>query len=268
MAVFHERRRSSAALWSRRVAAFSVVLLLTAAVAHRFSLVDAVPFFWVLGAVGGLAVVALILAANGFAQLWNHGDKGGRDSTYAVIIALLALAPFMITGFQIAALPFLSDISTDLTDPPKLLRAAALRTSAMNPVAAITPEQAVVQQRNYPEVTGRRYDVPSDRVREAIDALLAEHDWVLIDPGRPNAPNEGGLPDVTIELTAYTVWLAFPVDVAIRLTDEGETSYVDMRSASRWGRHDFGDNARRIMAFLEELDAEVVKRLAVTPSDQ
>jgi hypothetical protein len=268
MAVFHERRRSSAALWSRRVAAFSVVLLLTAAAAHRFSLVDAVPFFWVLGAVGGLAVAALVLAANGFVQLWNHGDKGGRDSTYAVIIALLALAPFLISGFQIAALPFLSDISTDLTDPPKLLRAAQLRTPAMSPVATITPEQAAVQQRNYPEVTGRRYDVPSDRVREAIDALLAEHDWLLIDPGRANAPNEGGLPDVTIELTAYTVWLAFPVDVAIRLTDEGETSYVDMRSASRWGRHDFGDNARRITAFLEELDAEVVKRVAVTPSDQ
>lgn len=268
MAVFHERRRSSAALWSRRVAAFSVVLLLSAAVAHRFSLVDAVPFFWVLGVIGALAVGALILAAVGFSRLWQYGDKGGRDSTYAVVIALVALTPFLISGYRIAALPFLSDISTDLVDPPKLVRAAALRTARMNPVASITPEQAAVQQRNYPEVTGRRYDLPSDRMREAIDAVLAEHDWLIVDPGRANAPNEGGLPDVTIELTAYTFWLGFPVDIAIRLTDEGETSYVDMRSASRWGRHDFGDNAGRISAFLEELDAEVAKRVAVAPSDQ
>jgi hypothetical protein len=138
----------------------------------------------------------------------------------------------------------------------------------MNLVTAITPEQAAVQQRNYPEATGRRYDLPAERVREALDTVLAEHNWLIIDPGRANAPNEGGMPDVTIELTAYTFWLGFPVDVAIRVTDEGETSYVDMRSASRWGRHDFGDNARRIAAFLEELDAEVAKRVAITPSDQ
>jgi uncharacterized protein (DUF1499 family) len=45
--------------------------------------------------------------------------------------------------------------------------------------------------------------------------------------------------------------------VAIRLTDEGETTYVDMRSASRYGRGDFGDNARRIAGFLDALDAEM-----------
>jgi uncharacterized protein (DUF1499 family) len=60
-----------------------------------------------------------------------------------------------------------------------------------------------------------------------------------------------------LEAVATTFLLGFPSDVAIRLTDEGESTYVDMRSASRYGRDDFGDNARRISAFLDRLDAEM-----------
>jgi uncharacterized protein (DUF1499 family) len=62
---------------------------------------------------------------------------------------------------------------------------------------------------------------------------------------------------MTIEALAHTPLLGFPVDVAVRLTDEGTSTYVDMRSASRYGRHDLGDNAARIAAFLGELDAEM-----------
>lgn len=266
--MFHERRRSSAARWSRRVAVFAAVLLVTAGLGHRWALVDSVPFFWVLGVVVALAVVALILAGSGFSQLWKYGDKGGRDSTWAAIVALLVLVPFLVSGYRIAVHPFLSDISTDLTDPPQLLRAAARRTPAMNAIGAITPEAAELQRRNYPEITGRRYDVPADRVREAIDTVVAGYGWPVIDPGRTNLPDQGTAPEITMELTACTFWLCFPVDIAIRITDEGETSYVDMRSAARYARHDFGDNAQRITGFFEALDTEVAGKVAVAPAEQ
>ena len=61
--------------------------------------------------------------------------------------------------------------------------------------------------------------------------------------------------------------LALPVDVAMRVTDEGTSTYVDMRSASRYGSHDLGDNAARIAAFLAELDAEVSALAGVLPPE-
>lgn len=260
----YERRQSGAARWSRRIASFSAVLLVTAALAHRFELVQTVPFFWVLGVVASLAVFALILAATGFSQLWTNGDKGGRNSTWAVIVALLVLLPFMISAYRIAVYPFLSDISTDLTDPPELTRAAALRSDGMNEVVPISPQQAEIQARNYPGVTGRRYTLPADRVREAVDAVVANRSWAPLGRARTLADDTG--PESTIELAAWSFWLALPVDVSIRVTDEGDTTYVDMRSASRYARHDFGDNAARIEAFLAELDTEVATRFAAVPT--
>ncbi len=61
--------------------------------------------------------------------------------------------------------------------------------------------------------------------------------------------------------------LGFPADVAIRLIDEGTSTYVDMRSASRYGGHDLGDNAARIEAFLAELDVEIAYLTVVVPTE-
>jgi len=59
--------------------------------------------------------------------------------------------------------------------------------------------------------------------------------------------------------------LGFPSDVAIRLIDEDTSTYVDMRSTSRYGPHDFGDNAARLTSFLAELDLEIAYLTVVTP---
>ena len=50
----------------------------------------------------------------------------------------------------------------------------------------------------------------------------------------------------------------FSSDVSIRLSEEAETTFVDMRSVSRFGPHDLGMNARMIESFLTALDAELV----------
>ena len=66
-----------------------------------------------------------------------------------------------------------------------------------------------------------------------------------------------GESEIVIEMTAYTTIFAFPVDVGVRVVDEDAAIYVDMRSVSRWGKHDLGDNAARIESFLTRLDAMV-----------
>jgi Protein of unknown function (DUF1499) len=247
------RRRSSAAYWANRFASFSAVLFVVSGLGHRFGLVDTISFFWLLGVIGALALGALLLAGVGFFRLWTFGDRGGISAAFAVIIALAVLSPFAVSAWRVYEYPRLSDISTDVTDPPPLDAAALARTASMNPVGPISAEDAALQTDGYPDLTGRRYPLSADRVQELAAALVLARGWTFEKP--PTPPLDGG--DSYIEALARTTILAFPVDVSIRVTDEGDTCYVDMRSASRYGRHDLGDNAKRINEFLLALDAAV-----------
>jgi uncharacterized protein (DUF1499 family) len=251
--VLAERRSSSFALWARRLATFSAVLLVVSGLGHRFGMVETVPFFWLLGLVGTLAVAALLLAVAGFFQLWTYGDRGGISAAVAALTALVVLSPFAVSAWRVYEYPRLSDVSTDVADPPPLDLAAMLRTADMNPIGQISAEDAALQADSYPDLTGRRYQLSADRVQELAAQLVLANGWTFEQP--PTPPLDGG--DSFMEALAHTTLLALPVDVAIRVTDEGDTSYVDMRSASRYGRHDLGDNARRINDFLLALDAAV-----------
>jgi uncharacterized protein (DUF1499 family) len=46
--------------------------------------------------------------------------------------------------------------------------------------------------------------------------------------------------------------MGFREDISIRVRTADKGVRIDMRSASRYGRHDFGSNARRIESFLAE----------------
>jgi hypothetical protein len=253
MAAVVERRISRAARWSRRLASFAAVLFVLSGLGHRFGLVDTISFFWLLGIVGALAIAALGCAAWGFYRLWTRGDKGGRDSAAGALIALAVAAPFLLSAWKAMTLPSLTDISTDVVNPPQLPQAAAERAGAMNRIAPLASEDAELQLETYPGVLGRRYEVAPDLVIQAILKLAKDRGWTL--RGDPQLAE--GQSEITIEIVAYTFFLGFPVDVAVRVTDEDAAVYVDMRSVSRWGRHDLGDNAERIERFLADLDAAV-----------
>jgi alkylation response protein AidB-like acyl-CoA dehydrogenase len=45
---------------------------------------------------------------------------------------------------------------------------------------------------------------------------------------------------------ARTAWVGFREDVAVRVRPDGDGTVVDVRSASRYFRHDLGGNAERI----------------------
>ena len=46
--------------------------------------------------------------------------------------------------------------------------------------------------------------------------------------------------------------------MVIKIVSEEENTLVEMRSASRWGKHDFGANARAIEKFLRDLDQNLI----------
>ncbi len=258
MTVVFERRNSRSARWARRLAVFSAVLLLTATAGHRFAFLETIPFFWLLGLVLALAVISLVLAGFGFFRLWEYGDRGGRASTRAVLVALVVLLPFAYAGYTAFMLPRLTEVSTDVSDPPLFVRALALRKAGMNPIGPILPENAALQRLSYPEVTGRRYPLLADRTHDIVVAVLDTLGW-RVTRNQP-VELEGG--EMTMEAEARSPILGLVSDVAIRIVDEGETSYIDIRSVSRYGPHDLGDNAAKVRRFFQEIETEIMARNA------
>ena len=261
MASIPERQTSKAAGWSRRIGAFSLVLLLTVIAAYRLGLVETPPFLWVLAVVALLAALALLLAGLGLARVWSFGDRGGRDLSIGALLALLVLAPYGVAVYWATIYPPLRDISTDLDDPPAL--DTSDRTGDMNEMSPPTPGEQSLQADAYPLVSGRSYNLPFETVVDAVETVLDRRDWQLTAP----YPDINGQSEATINALARGFVLGLPADVAIRVTDDGEQVIVDMRSASRYGRYDLGDNAARITDFLGELDQEVAGQVGPAPAE-
>ena len=259
---YPERQTSRAAGWSRRAGAFSLVLLVTAWVGHHYELVETPAFLWVLGIVALLAAAALLFAGFAFSRLWNFGDRGGRDLTVGTLLALLVLVPYGVAAYWVTTTPPLRDISTDLDDPP-VLGTAAGRTMAMNALVPLSPGEQRLQAENYPLVTGRSYNLPLEDVVDTVETVLERQGWQLATP----LPVSDEQSEVTIGAVAKSFVLDLPVDVAIRVSDDGDTTLVDMRSASRYGRHDLGDNAARIVAFLAELDQQIAGQVGTAAAE-
>ncbi|PZO76025.1 MAG: DUF1499 domain-containing protein [Mesorhizobium amorphae] len=233
---------------ARRLALFAALLGAVASAAHRFQWIETEPFLAVLAVVLGLVATAFVLVAAAWKPVWVDGKRGGTDMVLAVAVGLLILTPFGWAFGQARSHPALSDIATDLDDPP------ALRTGDRTQYGE---EARALQAANYPEVAGRRYALPADRLAELCETLMRDWGWSVGDV----VP---GTTEISLRASARTLILGYPSDVAVRITDEGETSFVDMRSRSRFGSHDAGSNAERIETFLAELDTRV-SQVTVAP---
>ncbi len=231
---------------------FSAVLFAFSTVGHHFEAIRTPDFIILAGLVAALALLALALALKGFVNLWRNGDKGGMRSLWGSLIAICVLAPFGAVAYQAYATPPLYDISTDLDAPP-MFHAAYPRESGMNPIDDNAAARAPLQAAAYPQVTGRRYEGSPDRVLEAVMAVLKDKGWTVT--GRFGMPGEQL--ETTVEAVAHGLIPGLTSDVVIRLTDEGDTTYVDMRSVSRYGRRDLGANARYVTDFMNALDEKV-----------
>lgn len=267
MAAYYRPEYSSAARWSWRAASFSLILFVTAGAGHRYGMVETEGFFWVVGIVFLLAVLGLAFAIHGLGEVWNKGHLGGRRAAGGALVSLVVLAPFVLGVVLLVRYPPLTDISTDLVEPPSLARAQLLRTSRMNVIGPIGEEAAALQLRYYPDVTGRRFEASMERVFAAVVAVVEEAGW----KPRTRLPDAVATGEFAFEAEAPTLVLRLPADAAVRLTDEGETVFVDLRLNARYMRHDLGDNARRIRAFMVDLDAEFERQsmriIDIPPSD-
>lgn len=235
---------------ARGLAFFALVLLVVAGLGHRFGSIATPEFLWVLGIVLALGLVALVLAAFALRRIWIEDDGGSGPAVVAVLLALIVLAPFGMAAQGALTNPRLFDISTDRATPPQFVVAAENRDPRMNAIKTIAPDAAEAMATAYPDLVPRSYALPLADATQAVLRVAAARGFTPI--GR--TPSPGG---ETLEFVGYSYVLGFPSDIAIRLSADGETTRVDMRSASRFGGHDQGENAKRIGNFLDALDYEV-----------
>ncbi len=290
MRIRYERPVSHAASWSRRVGLFALALFVVSALLHRIGVIVSDTFVTLFVLSGCLAALAFLLAAIGLLRLWMVGAQGGRASAKGLFFSLLVLIPVGLALYRVQTLPSLYDISTDTVDAPTFIE--PVRHSAFwLPLVASEQTGYEGQAEAYPRVTGRRYEGAMDRVLEAV-RLVAENSGIRItDEKTPEVADDSDdedssviVPDATesteaivsddaaegpsvIDLVQPRILLqgetrsmvfGFASDISIRLSEEAETTYVDMRSVSRFGPHDLGSNALIISEFLAALDAELL----------
>ena len=222
---------------------------------------------------------ALAAAASGLGHRWGlwHFSTGFQIFKAASVIALLSVAVsmaggifalrdasrsrtlcaalgvalgFIVAGFlhahmQIARrVPKIHDITTDTRNPPVFQAVLPLRKGAQNPPAYEGVRIARLQKKTYPDIKTLTFQTSKEEVfRRALDAVRAMG-WHVVS-SKPVAGR--------IEAYDTTFWYGFTDDIVIRIKESSGTTRLDIRSKSRVGVGDIGENARRIRGFLEKL---------------
>lgn len=251
----YQRRQSRSAIWALRFGVFAAVLSALGLVLHRFGKLETPDFVLVAALGGALAILALLCAAKGLRNLWVNGDKGGARSFWGSFLAFAVLLPLCFAGALWYDSPQLYDLTTDFETPPQFPSTMPPRLPRMNPLSADVGGDMLGQMSAYPDVMGRRYPAAPDRVAQGVENTLVAFGWTQISRDIPS-PEQNATRFVA---TAHSMFLGLKSDVVIRLLDEGETTYVDMRSLSRYGKRDMGLNAAFITDFLSALEGEVNK---------
>jgi hypothetical protein len=238
--LYTEVRVSWLATLSRRIAIFSLPVIVLAIGLHRLGLVEYEVAYITLLAGLVIALLAVLIATAAFVVIWNEGLRGLGRAIAACAIGIAVLAWPAIEFIRGVTLPAIIDVTTDPSDPPRFIAVASARPSGANPVAY--PGEA-------PGVKPYEVDGSADELFNSALAMIERRGWRVLDSVTPR----GGQREGRIEAVALTFLMGFREDVAVRIRTIGSGVRIDMRSASRYGNHDMGSNARRIESFFTDL---------------
>ena len=246
-----EQPTSRLAIWARRTALFSLAATLIAIIIVRSGALDIVPALSTLAGALVLAMVAILLAFAAGIAIWREGVGGVREAVTALLVGVALIAYPLYLGVKAYRLPAIYDVTTDPIDPPRFEAIARLRPRDANPVTYAGLYTAEQQRAAYSDIEP---DLTNSSPQEAYDAALkviTKRKWHIVDarPPQPAAPREG-----RIEAVARTPILGFRDDVVVRVRATTDGARIDVRSASRYGRHDLGANAARVRALIDDVD--------------
>ena len=164
---------------------------------------------------------------------------------FGLVVSLAGAGPPLYLWWQAQDLPHIHDVSTDTDNPPRYVAVMPLRKDARNPTD-YSAETAAQQKKGYPDIAPALLAVPPAQALQRAERAARAMGWEIVAV----APD-----DLRLEATDTTLLFGFKDDVVIRVTASGSGSRVDVRSLSRIGGSDIGTNAKRVRAFLRQLEA-------------
>jgi hypothetical protein len=206
--------------------------------------------FFAAGAGIVLAIVALVLAR-------RRRVAGLMLPNLVAIVVALGFVLFLGNLVRTAkSVPAIHDVSTNLDDVPQFSRLAVRADNLENipdmdrpELKAMPPEARwkAVHRQGYGDLrTVRLAASVADTIRKA-EALARQRGWEIA-----RVDTAAGV----LEATDTSMFFRFKDDVVVRARPApGGGTMVDMRSISRVGGSDVGVNAKRVRAFLRDLQS-------------
>jgi uncharacterized protein (DUF1499 family) len=174
-------------------------------------------------------------------------------SGFALAVALLAYPAYLT--IEAVSLPILNDVTTDYENPPTFMISSKAREArgGRTPLAP-NPAAEAAQKAAYPEIQPIMVDLEAVQAYQMALRIAKELGWRIVDANPPNLRGDGV---AHIDATDRSLVFAFVDDIAIRIRPLANQTRIDIRSVSRIGRHDFGENARRIRKFIAAVQESV-----------
>lgn len=190
-----------------------------------------------LGWAPALAMAAIVVALIGLIVSIRMGLW--RQALAALLIGLATMGAFVFVGGQARKAPPIHDVSTNWNEPLIFSEAVMQRRGAeANPVVA-DPRIAEINEKTCPEARPVLLQMPVEEAYARTRAALTEQGLEIVT----DDPATGRL-----EAVASSFWYGFKDDLVARIAPEGSGARVDMRSVSRVGVSDLGQNCKRIAA--------------------
>ena len=242
------------ARWSSRIALFSASVLLVGVVLHRLTSLPT-PVALNLFRVGaGVAALAILVGFIALIQIWRRGYAGAGSAALGILLPVSALAWPLTYVPAFLNLPRINDVTTDTTAPPRFVALAKQRTGVGSPATYPAQRFAAEQQKAYPDLRTFVIERPVVEAFELVEEAVRRLKWRVVTTEPPIArPAKGGV----LEATDNTLVVGFTDDIVIRVEGSVNRSRIDVRSASRHGQHDLGQNATRVRRFFAELQTRI-----------
>lgn len=273
-----------------RAAIFAVLLGALTLLTRRIGLVTYDELIVPLVVAAGAAAFALAMSAFTLLDCWLRGARGGWRALRAIALSLVVLVPSAFAAQRYVTEPATADVATDVLEPPVLTATEdlpfAVPEQGRRFESAIERVSAAVET-TFAELGWALVERDGTIATTEIGAPLAppveaEEGAVPVPRMRPLTPEEQArvrereaaerelIAAERREEEARLFYravvrsrvLGVPSDIVVRLRDDGEATVLDLRSRSREGERDLGENRRRIRAFLAKMD-EVVQREGV-----
>jgi hypothetical protein len=226
-------------------------------VAARFGGVPAENALALLGAGVAMASLALIACGGALASIWRSGAPGTGMALRAAVLAIVVLAGPAWFALKAVGLPVLNDVVTSIEDPPSFARSrAALAARGGFQPAEFDPSRGSEIQAAYREFSTIVVELDGADAFDLALRTATELGWTVIDSTPPGGRTGTG----RIEAIGRSLLYRFEDDITIRIRAGAGESQIDLRSASRLGRHDFGANAARIREFAKAIEAAGLAR--------